>query len=165
MRSECFKKAFQLFFKNLLKSTAVKYFLSFKVVVLDNNDQNVFIFYRRFTFLLSKVFVIDADGKMVAYFKQKILLWRRGFDLFSGAGQFIISIKGDWKDWNFKLLDSQKNQFRVINKIWNGLLKEIFTINDPYSYFVKIEKPISSQEKALILSSAVVIDMVLKEYF
>jgi uncharacterized protein YxjI len=89
-------------------------------------------------------------------------LWRGRIDLFGDTGQFTVSIRGDWRDWNFKILDSQNNKVGVINKKWNGFFKEIFTTSD--SYWVKIEKPFSPQEKALILSSAVVIDMVFKEY-
>jgi uncharacterized protein YxjI len=150
------------FFKKLLKFTPLKNLLSFKIIFSDNNNQKIFILNRSFTFLLSKVFVKDTDGKTLGYFKQKLRLWRGRFDLFNDTGQFAVSIRGDWRDWNFKILDSKKNKVGVINKKWDGFFREIFTTND--SYLVKIEKPISPQEKALILSSAVVIDMVLKEY-
>ena len=150
------------FFKRLLKFTPIKNLLSFRIVFLDNNNQNIFTLNRSFTLLLSKVFVKDADGKTLGYFKQKLRLWRGRFDLFSDTGQFTVSIRGDWRDWNFKILDSKKNKVGVINKKWSGFFNEIFTTND--SYLVKIEKLISPQEKALLLSSAVVIDMVLKEY-
>jgi uncharacterized protein YxjI len=89
-------------------------------------------------------------------------LWRGRFDLLSDTGQFIVSIRGDWRDWNFKILDKQKNKVGIINKRWEGFFREVFTTNDSYS--VKIERVVSPQEKALLLSSAVVIDMVLKEY-
>ena len=150
------------FFKKLLKFTPVKNILSFKVVFFDSSNKEVFILNRSFTFLLSKVFVKDADGKVLGYFKQKLRLWSGRFDMFTDAGQLAVSIKGDWKDWHFKILDPQKNKVGVISKKWNGFFKEVFTTND--SYLVKIEKLVSPQEKVLILSTAIVIDMILQEY-
>ena len=150
------------FFKRVLKFTPLKNLLSFRIVFTDNNKQNIFTLNRSFTFLLSKVFVKDIDGKTLGCFKQRLRLWRGRFDLLSDTGQFMVSIKGDWRDWNFKILDKQKNKVGVINKKMEGFFREIFTTND--SYLVKIERAVSPQEKALLLSSAVVIDMVLKEY-
>jgi uncharacterized protein YxjI len=157
-----FQENIPIFFKRFLKFTPIKNLLSFKIIFLDNNNQQIFIINRSFTLLLSKVFVKDVDGKMLGYFKQKLRLWKGRFDLFNDTGQFSVSIKGDWRDWNFKILDSKKNRVAVINKKWNSFFREVFTSNN--SYLVKIEKIVSPQEKILILSSAVVMDMVLKEY-
>lgn len=74
----------------------------------------------------------------------------------------IAEITGDWKAWNFKITDASNNQIGTISKKWAGAMQEIFTTADKYN--VNINADYSNLEnKIVILSGAITIDMVLKE--
>jgi uncharacterized protein YxjI len=150
------------FFKKLLKFSPVKTLLGFTIRFYDDEDKLILILQRPFTFFLSKINILSSDGNRLGYFKQKFKLWSGKFDVFDDSDKFIASIKGDWRDWNFKIIDDKKNKIGEINKKWAGLVKEIFTTDD--TYLIKVNENLPSDEKILIVASAIVIDMVLKEY-
>lgn len=149
-------------FKKMLKFTPLKTLLSFKINFYDDNNQLILSLYRPFTLFLSKISIISNKGEKLGYFKQKFKLWSGKFDIYDTSNKFIASIKGDWRDWNFKIIDDKKNNIGEINKKWSGLIKEIFTTDDTYA--IKIYENLPIDEKILIVASAIVIDMVLKEY-
>ncbi|MFC2110973.1 phospholipid scramblase-related protein [Bacteroidota bacterium] len=71
-------------------------------------------------------------------------------------------IAGDWKAWNFTIKNSADAQIGTISKKWAGAVKEIFTTADKYN--VNIESNFANETaKVLVVSSAITIDMVLKE--
>jgi len=150
------------FFKKMLKFTPLKTLLSFRIRFFDDENNIILDLQRPFTFFLSNINIISADGKRLGYFKQKFKLWSGKFDVFDDSNKFIASIKGDWRDWNFKIIDDKKNKIGEINKKWSGLVKEILTTDD--TYLIKVNDDLPVDEKILIVSSAIIIDMVLKEY-
>jgi len=150
------------FLKKMLKFTPLKTLLSFRIRFFDDENNIILDLQRPFTFFLSNINIISADGKRLGYFKQKFKLWSGKFDVFDDSNKFIASIKGDWRDWNFKIIDDKKNKIGEINKKWSGLVKEILTTDD--TYLIKVNDDLPVDEKILIVSSAIIIDMVLKEY-
>jgi hypothetical protein len=150
------------FFKKLLKFTPLKTLLSFRIKFFDDEDKIILVLQRPFTLFLSNINIFSDDGKRLGYFKQKFKLWSGKFDVFDDSNKFIASIKGDWRDWNFKIVDDKKKKIGEINKKWAGLVKEILTTDD--TYLIKIDDTLPVDEKILIVSSAIIIDMVLKEY-
>lgn len=150
------------FFKKMLKFTPLKTLLGFKIKFFDDENNLLLVLSRSFTLFLSNIHILSADGKRLGYFKQKFKLWSGKFDVFDDSGKYIASIKGDWRDWNFKIIDDKKNKIGVINKKWSGIVKEILTTDD--TYLIKVDENLPSDEKILIVASAIVIDMVLKEY-
>jgi len=150
------------FAKKMLKFTPLKTLLAFQIKFYDDENKLILTLSRPFTLFLSKVNIISADGKRLGFFKQKFKLWSGKFDVFDDKNRFVASIKGDWRDWNFKIIDDKKNKIGEINKKWAGLVKEILTTDD--TYLIKVDEQLPIEEKILIVSSAIVIDMVLKEY-
>lgn len=148
--------------KKMLKFTPLKTALGFRIKFYDDENKLLLELSRPFTLFLSKVNIVSADGKTLGYFKQKFKLWSGKFDVFDNSGKYIASIKGDWRDWNFKIIDDKKNKIGEINKKWAGLVKEMFTTDD--TYLIKVDDKLPIEEKILIVSSAIIIDMVLKEY-
>ena len=68
-------------------------------------------------------------------------------------------MKGDWKGWNFKFLDSAGQEMVVVTKKWAGLGKELFTSAD--DYIVEIKE--GTANNALLLAAAIAIDTGFKE--
>jgi hypothetical protein len=68
-------------------------------------------------------------------------------------------VKGDWKGWNFRLLDVTGREMGIVTKKWAGLGRELFTNSDQYIIEVKE----SSASNALLLAAALAIDIVFKE--
>jgi uncharacterized protein YxjI len=149
-------------FNKMLKFSPLKTLLSFKINFYDDNKQIILSLSRPFTIFLSRVNIFDNDRKKLGYFKQTLKLWSGKFDIYDNSNKFIATIKGDWRDWNFKILDNKKTKIGEINKKWSGIIKEIFTTDDAYA--IKLNENLPVDEKILIIASATVIDMVLKEY-
>lgn len=74
----------------------------------------------------------------------------------------MAELKGDWTAWDFHLNNIQGQTLATINKKWNGAMKEIFTTADKYKVYID-SALVDDRLKKIILSSAITIDMVLKE--
>jgi len=148
--------------KKILKFTPLKTLLSFDIKFYDINNQLIVNLKRRFTFFLSKIYIYDEKGGLIGFFKQKFKLVIARFEIYSIDSKKIAVIIGDWKDWNFKIYDSSMKKIGVVNKKWAGLVKELFTTAD--KYIINVHDEISQSEKVLIIASAIIIDLVLKEY-
>ena len=79
--------------------------------------------------------------------------------MFSTDGQKFAEVKGDWKGWNFRLVDIAGREMGIVTKKWAGLGKELFTNADQYIIEVKE----SGSSNALVLAAALAIDIVFKE--
>jgi hypothetical protein len=82
---------------------------------------------RGFTFIRSKIDILNAAGQAIGYFKSKLLTINGGFDIFDMNDQLIANVKGSWKSWDFKIADVQDNEIGVVSKKWSGFGKEMFT--------------------------------------
>jgi uncharacterized protein YxjI len=84
------------------------------------------------------------------------------FEVLDSQNMLLAELKGDWKAWDFNLNNTQGQTLATINKKWNGAMKELFTTADKYR--VSIDGTLVNDTlKKIILSSAITIDMVLKE--
>ncbi|RQO30568.1 scramblase [Taibaiella sp. KBW10] len=117
---------------------------------------------RGWTFFMSKISVFDGNDTLVGTIQQKFKLFKPTFKIFDPHGIQIAEITGDWKAWNFSIKDAQGSQIGTVNKKWAGLAKEFFTTADKYNVTIDQAYP-EDNNKILILSSAITIDMVLKE--
>ena len=64
----------------------------------------------------------------------------------------IASITGDWKGWNFKIIDNNNNQIGTISKKWNGILKEAFTTADKYVVDIVPEYAEDKKKMAIVIN-------------
>lgn len=117
---------------------------------------------RGWTFWMSKIQVLDADGQEIGRIHQKFKFLKPEFKIFDASGLQIASINGDWKAWKFRISNAQGEEIGQINKKWAGVAKELFTTADKYNVNIDPAYP-EDTNKALILSAAITIDMVLKE--
>jgi uncharacterized protein YxjI len=148
--------------QKILRLLLKKSMLPFLLEIKNSDDQLEASISRGWTFFMSKITVKNAQGNIIGTIKQKFKLFKPTFKIFNPSEVLIAEINGDWKAWNFKIIDDSNNQIGTISKKWAGAMQEIFTSAD--KYYVNIESNYSNIEnKIAILSSAITIDMVLKE--
>lgn len=117
---------------------------------------------RGWTIFMSKILVKDGNGIDIGSIQQQFKLFKPKFKIFNPQGTQIAEITGDWKGWNFVIKNEHGEQIGTINKKWAGVAKEIFTSADKYNVSIDPAYP-EDTNKMLILSTAITIDMVLKE--
>ncbi len=114
---------------------------------------------RGFSFFRPTVRVSDGTGQPVAVLQSKFLSLGGGFFIHTPDGQKFGEVKGDWKGWDFKILDARGGQLGTVTKKWAGFGKEFFTTAD--NYVIEMTDPTMSS--AMGLAAALAIDTVLKE--
>lgn len=148
--------------QKLLRLLLNKAMLPFLLEIKDSNDVVQATISRGWTFFMSKITIQDPAGNKIGSIKQKFKLLKPTFQIYNSSDQMVAEIRGDWKAWNFVIENAHKEQIGTINKKWAGMMKEIFTTADKYN--VSIDGAFSNPEdKIVILSGAITIDMVLKE--
>lgn len=118
---------------------------------------------RGFTFLRSKVWIEDASGKRIGYFKSKLFSLGGGFLIFDMQDAKIADIKGDWKGWNFRFLDAAGKEIGLVTKKWAGIGKELFTSADNYLISINDLGDKQMAYGALLLAAGIAIDTVYKD--
>lgn len=117
---------------------------------------------RGWTFIMSKVRILDTNGTPIAQIKQKFRLLKPRFVISDMENRQIGEILGDWKAWNFKITDASGAEIGKISKQWAGIAREAFTTADKYNVSIDPNFANSATKKAL-LACAITVDMVLKE--
>lgn len=146
----------------VLRMVLNKAMLPFSLEIKDMGD-NVLVHIRRgWTFWMSKIILSDARGMPLGSIVQKFKLFKPVFRIFDVHEMQVAEITGDWKGWNFTIKDANQVQVGVITKKWSGILKEAFTTAD--KYIVSIQEEVAEDTRKMIMvSTAITIDMVLKE--
>lgn len=148
--------------QKLLRMLLNKGMLPFLLEIKDLDGNVQATISRGWTFWMSKITINDGNGNMAGTIKQKFKLFKPEFNISDNNGQDLAKITGDWKAWNFDILDANRISIGSISKKWAGAMQEIFTSADKYNVTLNSEiKDIL--RKIAILSSAITIDMVLKE--
>jgi uncharacterized protein YxjI len=65
---------------------------------------------------MSKITLTDSNGNLLGKINQKFAILKPTFKIFDDADTEIAIITGDWKGWNFKIIDSNNNQIGTITK-------------------------------------------------
>ncbi len=148
--------------QKMLRLILKKAMLPFKMEIIDLEGDVLVTLQRGWTFWMSKISITDGTGNLLGTIQQKFAILKPTFKIFDETATNIATISGDWKGWNFTIVDSSGNHVGSITKKWNGILKEAFTTAD--KYVVDIEPAYAEDKKKMaIVSCAVTIDMVLKE--
>jgi uncharacterized protein YxjI len=146
----------------ILRMFVNKAMLPFLLEIKNSNGELEASISRGWTFFMSKISIMDPMGNKIGTINQKFKLFKPTFKIFDKSDMLIAEITGDWKAWNFEIKDSNNIQIGTISKKWAGVMKEVFTTADKYN--VNINPNYSNKaNKIAILSSAITIDMVLKE--
>jgi uncharacterized protein YxjI len=134
----------------------------FHLEVTDTNENVLASIHRGWTFWLSKITIMDGNGEVSGYIKQKFRFLKPRFQIFDTNENQIAEINGDWKAWVFNITDQNGMQIGTINKKWAGVAKEFFTSADKYIVSIAPEYA-EDKNKMNIVVTAITIDMVLKE--
>jgi uncharacterized protein YxjI len=113
-------------------------------------------------FLHTTVIVSTAKG-VIGRFKSKAFSFRGGFHVFDPSGQKVADVKGDWKGWNFKMVDGRGQEIGVVTKKWAGAGKELFTSADNYMVALNEQTTAQADQASLLLAAGLAIDIVYKE--
>jgi uncharacterized protein YxjI len=123
-------------------------------------DQSAILVLKRgITLLRARVEVFDGQGTKLGFLKSKFFSLGGGFHVFSADEQKFAEVRGDWKGWNFKLLDLNGGEMGTVTKKWAGLGRELFTSAD--NYVIEVRE--GGASNALVLAAALAIDLVFKE--
>lgn len=148
--------------QKLLRLVLNKKMLPFLLEIRNANNDLEGTISRGWTFLTSKIMIADPQGNPIGVIKQKFTLLKPKFTIFTSSEVQLAEISGDWKAWNFVIKDANQAPIGAISKKWAGAVKELFTTADKYN--VTISGDVSDKKsKAVIVSAAITIDMVLKE--
>lgn len=148
--------------QKMLRLILSKTMLPFLIEIRNADDELEATIIRGWTFLISRVNVLDALGNDIGTIQQQFKLIKPTLNVFNSTGTLNAKITGDWKGWNFVINNISGSQIGIITKKWNGVMKEIFTTADKYNLTVD---PIysSKEHKIVLLASAISIDMIFKE--
>ena len=126
-------------------------------------ERLVFTIRRPVALWRARVYVTDADGTEVGYFKSKLFSLGGGFWVYDANDNQFAEVRGDWKGWNFQVLTPDGAELGIVTKKWAGLGRELFTSAD--NYLVSISDDLADQPvaKMLLLAAALAIDIVFKE--
>ncbi len=150
------------FFHILLGLFLADSMVPFELNILNIDGKRVAQLKRGLTFFRSKVRIYNKAGAPIGSFKQRFTLLKPKFTILNNLGQEIATIKGDWKAWNFEIIDVTGQTVGTVDKKWNGIAKELFTTAD--KYVVNIEPTLTDENTRIAIASvAAAIDMILKE--
>jgi uncharacterized protein YxjI len=145
-------KALRLLISKSLMPTRIE-------VSVAPDQRPVLVLKRGITLLRARVDVLDYEDRCIGDVTSKIFSLGGGFHVFTKEGQRVAEVRGDWKGWNFKLLDAAGAELGTVTKKWGGLGRELFTSAD--NYIIEVRDGTSSN--ALVLAAALAIDLVFKE--
>ena len=146
----------------LLRLFLNKAMFPFTLEIVDNEENVLVVIKRGWTFWMSKITIHDGSGNITGYIRQKFKFFKPTFRIFDAQENQIGEITGDWKAWNFSIKDNAGNQIGTISKKWAGIMKEAFTTADKYIVSI-VPEYAEDTNKVNIVSTAITIDMVLKE--
>lgn len=151
-------------FIHLLRFVVNKGMLPTRVEIREREEAPVLLtICRGVTFLRSKVRVLDHSGQPVGYFKSKLFSLGGGFYVFDNQDRQVAEVKGDWKGWNFQMLDGAGKVLGTVTKKWAGIGRELFTSADNYMIALSDASQANPGVAALLLAAGLAIDIVFKE--
>lgn len=150
------KKALRLVLKKSLMSTKIE-------IKNADTDEEMYSLHKPFAWLRPSVYVYNAQGGEIGYFKSRIFTLGGRFDVFSAQNSKIAELKGNWTGWNFKFEDVSGNQIGEVTKKWAGIGKEFFTNSDNYVVSLGKNTLLQPELMALLIIAGLAVDVVYKE--
>lgn len=146
----------------LLRLLIGKAAMPFLLEIVDMEGNTIAVIKRGWTWWMSEITILDGHHNILGFIKQKWALFKPTFHIMDAAKAKIAQIKGDWRAWNFVISEPDGSSIGTINKKWAGAMKELFTDADKYNVSIKEEYK-ENTDKIVVVSTAITIDMVLKE--
>lgn len=146
----------------VLRLIVGKAMMPFLLEIVDMEGNTLAVIKRGWTFFMSEIAVLNGHHETLGFIKQKWAFFKPTFHIMAANKAKIAEIKGDWKGWNFVISEANGDPIGTISKKWAGAMKEIFTTADKYNVSIKEEYK-ENTDKIVVVSTAITIDMVLKE--
>lgn len=146
----------------ILRLVLGKAMMPFLLEIVDMEGNTLAVIKRGWTFFMSEIAVLNGHSEVLGFIKQKWAFLKPTFHIMSANKTKIAEIKGDWKGWNFAISEAGGQPIGTISKKWAGAMKEIFTTADKYNVSIREEYK-ENTDKIVVVSTAITIDMVLKE--
>jgi uncharacterized protein YxjI len=106
---------------------------------------------------------MDQTGKPIGYLRSKLFSLGGGFYVYDMSDRQVAEVKGDWKGWNFQMLDAGGKELGTVTKKWAGIGRELFTSADNYMIALNDTTQANPALAALLLTAGLAIDIVFKE--
>lgn len=148
--------------QKLMRMLLSKAMLPFHMEIVDVQGNLLAVIKRGWTFFMSEITILNERQEVIGYIKQKFKFFKPTFNIFDAQRNQIALITGDWKGWNFVINQADGTNIGTVGKKWAGAMKEIFTSADKYNVSIN-EDYKENTDKIVIVSTAITIDMVLKE--
>ncbi|GAB6010602.1 LURP-one-related/scramblase family protein [Viscerimonas tarda] len=146
----------------ILRLLINKAMMPFLLEIVDADGNLLAVIKRGWTFFMSEIQILTDKHELIGKIQQKWSFMKPSFHIKDGNGTKLAEIKGDWKGWNFEISDTNNTPIGTISKKWGGVMKEAFTSADKYNVSIR-EDYKENTEKIVVVSTAITIDMVLKE--
>lgn len=131
---------------------------SFEIHFFDSHRKHVMTAYHPFRFFFQRLEISDVNHTRIGAIQQRFSILSKRFDVQNPRGQVIMQVSSPiWRIWTF---DFQRLGRTVasIKKKWSGIFSEAFTDRD--NFLVEFPEPnFSNEEKQLVLSAAVFVDL------
>ncbi len=118
---------------------------------------------RGWTFMQSRVEIMDEQRTAVAVIKQNLTLVSASFEIETPAGEALFSIKGDWADWDFRILANGRQLATISKGDGEDLWTELTTSKDSYQVRFDPDLPADSLLRPLIVAAAIAVDIACNE--
>jgi len=153
-------------FIHILRFLVNKRFLPTKVFVYEGPDHEderklLFSIHRGVTIFSARINICDSRGTIVGWLKSKVFSLGGAFYVFDAADNEVAFVQGDWKGWNFRMLNKAERELGTITKKWAGMGKELFTSAD--NYIVALNQEPAPAQAILLLAAGLAVDTVYKE--
>ncbi len=148
--------------KNFLGSVmrqVLKHWRSFDVYVFDTSRKKILHLSHPFRFFFRRFEVKTINGEELGYVVRKFSYLRRKFDICNKQGKCLMQIRPSlFQIWTYPVLKNLKPVAKI-NKKFGKIFNEIFTDKDSFQLEF-ISKSLSSNEKTLLLSAVLLIDLI-----
>ena len=151
---------------HILRFLINKRLLPTKVFVYEGEDHEderklLFSIQRGVTLFRSRVNIHDKGGSVIGWLKSKVFSLGGAFYVYDAADNEVAFVKGDWKGWNFRLLNKSERELGSITKKWAGIGRELFTSAD--NYMIALNHDATPAQAVLLLAAGLAVDTVYKE--
>ena len=150
----------------VLRFLVNKRLLPTKVFVYEGTDHEderklLFSIQRGASLFRARVNICDNHGACIGWLKSKVFSLGGAFTVFDAADNEVAFVKGDWKGWNFRLLNKAERELGTITKKWAGIGKELFTSAD--NYVIALNHDATPAQATLLLAAGLAVDTIYKE--
>lgn len=145
-----------------ISGTILRQFLghwrSFKVIIYDEERREVFKLNFPFRWFFKTLILSEVNGRMIGRLEERFAVFRKKFDVLDVNGNVVAKINSSFfRFWTFEFFHHNRSLGKVQKK-WSGMLGELFTDKD--NFIVTYEGELSSDLRALMLATSLMVDIV-----